>query len=432
MSTSASSSDTSRTTGLQRKLRNLGSKAHTLSIAALGGASKDTTSKSTLTHADSQSSPSSRKSLGPSGHGHNVNFHAAPDQPDEDSLVMIEDQGVPRIGDTYPPYLQFNSATAKKSSAFDSASSKSASRRQSRWRRVFSVARSSSSCTSISTWPLALAGSTELESSLFHEACRDSCGKSINIRGIRDSVTSFDLDTRMSLDLPGPFGNATAAPELESSGDTVVEDTLSTENPVEDIEHVLAQSSVYQRSNAPQTGLDSSSDELSESSYSDATSSIISSLDGIGNHNSRSPESILLASFINNLHLAAEYWPVAALLESRLRTRGRNEDESPQTRDEFNGNRNGTHRASPEAPSGELKRSDTIASSNGKRRRAENDSDDESGDEDGNQKPRKRKNTPKKFDGPRLACPFFQKAPATHDKFPSCAGPGWPTVHRVK
>jgi hypothetical protein len=32
----------------------------------------------------------------------------------------------------------------------------------------------------------------------------------------------------------------------------------------------------------------------------------------------------------------------------------------------------------------------------------------------------------------RLACPFFKRNPENHRKWRSCAGPGWPTVHRVK
>lgn len=32
----------------------------------------------------------------------------------------------------------------------------------------------------------------------------------------------------------------------------------------------------------------------------------------------------------------------------------------------------------------------------------------------------------------RLSCPFFKRDPRKHTKHRSCAGPGWPTVHRIK
>lgn len=32
----------------------------------------------------------------------------------------------------------------------------------------------------------------------------------------------------------------------------------------------------------------------------------------------------------------------------------------------------------------------------------------------------------------KLACPYFRHHPAYHTRYRSCAGPGWPTVHRVK
>jgi hypothetical protein len=45
-------------------------------------------------------------------------------------------------------------------------------------------------------------------------------------------------------------------------------------------------------------------------------------------------------------------------------------------------------------------------------------------------------NNPKKFKSAlfaeRFACPFYRRNPRRHLKHRSCAGPGWPTVHRIK
>jgi hypothetical protein len=59
----------------------------------------------------------------------------------------------------------------------------------------------------------------------------------------------------------------------------------------------------------------------------------------------------------------------------------------------------------------------------------------QSGDEGGDDREKKkvrRKPAGPKFQGTRLACPFFQNNPHDHQQFPSCSGPGWPSVHRVK
>jgi hypothetical protein len=55
-------------------------------------------------------------------------------------------------------------------------------------------------------------------------------------------------------------------------------------------------------------------------------------------------------------------------------------------------------------------------------------------DPDENRYPKRAKTVPQVSTDPprRLACPFYQRNPSRHQKYRSCAGPGWPTVHRLK
>jgi hypothetical protein len=78
------------------------------------------------------------------------------------------------------------------------------------------------------------------------------------------------------------------------------------------------------------------------------------------------------------------------------------------------------------------------SSGNGGRKRKASDEDsplrENNGDENSNKRPRPSlsnpdddSDTPKKF-----ACPYFKRNPRKYQRFRSCPGPGWDTVHRVK
>ncbi|KAF2432132.1 hypothetical protein EJ08DRAFT_586146, partial [Tothia fuscella] len=62
------------------------------------------------------------------------------------------------------------------------------------------------------------------------------------------------------------------------------------------------------------------------------------------------------------------------------------------------------------------------------------------GQGDGNNPDEERGKRPKKthdaesesFIKPRFACPFYKRSPGSNKRWPSCAGPGWNSVHRVK
>ena len=66
--------------------------------------------------------------------------------------------------------------------------------------------------------------------------------------------------------------------------------------------------------------------------------------------------------------------------------------------------------------------------------------DDDSGSEmpgdgsgDGSPAKRQKTNVPAANDKPRkLACPYYKRNPGLHQKYRSCAGPGWSSCHRVK
>jgi hypothetical protein len=67
----------------------------------------------------------------------------------------------------------------------------------------------------------------------------------------------------------------------------------------------------------------------------------------------------------------------------------------------------------------------------------DNDKQDNSDDEDDGSKKRPRLSS--RFSPPtrpgakkKFACPFFKRVPKDHQRWRSCAGPGWDTVHRVK
>ncbi|KAL0782556.1 hypothetical protein CaCOL14_000462 [Colletotrichum acutatum] len=75
-----------------------------------------------------------------------------------------------------------------------------------------------------------------------------------------------------------------------------------------------------------------------------------------------------------------------------------------------------------------------IGRQGGQDRAGDKDECDESDDEqdDGNKRPRK---VPQRQDGTSgmlFACPFFQWKPLEYSRKPPCAGPGWPSVHRLK
>jgi hypothetical protein len=69
--------------------------------------------------------------------------------------------------------------------------------------------------------------------------------------------------------------------------------------------------------------------------------------------------------------------------------------------------------------------------------RDKDDAEDDDADNENHDDPSKR---PKTSYGPttrksiskRFACPYFKRNPEKHKQWPSCAGPGWPSVHRVK
>jgi hypothetical protein len=95
----------------------------------------------------------------------------------------------------------------------------------------------------------------------------------------------------------------------------------------------------------------------------------------------------------------------------------------------------GSETSQPRSPPSEnripvsLKRSSTDGST-------EEDVDDVSkGNGNGNDEPRKKARPLDTFPNGlrrKLACPFYQRNPSKHQAIRSCAGPGWPTIHRIK
>jgi hypothetical protein len=73
-------------------------------------------------------------------------------------------------------------------------------------------------------------------------------------------------------------------------------------------------------------------------------------------------------------------------------------------------------------------------SKNKKRSRSERDKDSDDEQDDQQNKRNKLKSTvePNCPAGPRFACPLFKHDPQRYISYRTCAGPGWPTVHRMK
>jgi len=57
---------------------------------------------------------------------------------------------------------------------------------------------------------------------------------------------------------------------------------------------------------------------------------------------------------------------------------------------------------------------------------------DEDGEEDGDNRRRKRPRVAISGETRKLACPYFKRTPIKYSKWTSCPGPGWDEIHRVK